>query len=73
MRGLGGSSSIKASRIEEGKRERVMGVGRTWILEALLLPPSPLIWWGIVADTELWRYRCKKVCMEGEEARRCSL
>lgn len=34
-------------------------------------PLSPLIRWGIVADPELWRYRCKKLWMErrGERGR----
>lgn len=37
MRGLGGSSSIKASRMEEGERERALGVCAGGTPEA----PSP--------------------------------
>lgn len=64
MRGLGGSSSIKASRMEEEEREKVLGVGGETNPRSTIAPSSPLIRWGIVADAGLWKYRCKKVCME---------
>lgn len=56
-----------------GKERKGAGSGGDMDPASTIAPPSPLIWWGIIADTGLWRYRCKKVCTERGKAGRCRL
>lgn len=67
MRGLGGSSSIKTFRMEEGKREKVIGRERE-DPGGTIAPskrPTSLISWRIVVDPGFWGYQCEKVFVEG--------